>query len=226
MRPVVLAALGAIVGCGKPLPPEAATPDLQEIESRYQAYVASQLAEELRAAVTNPQLTRLARTEREDRQFVAAEPMLRKLLLRGMDAEESLRGLIDDPSEDVRRATVRHLIWRGNAASDCVLGREMPVDLVVSLLEHALDSDDPDVREVALRGLAINAQYSDQALARAKRSLPKIGVLRDDNVSEVSREATLSLNLIMRAVADSSGLESDREAAAGEQTNLPVVTHK
>jgi hypothetical protein len=135
--------------------------------------------------------------------------MMRRMLLRGKDAESTIRSLIDDPSEDVRRVTVRHLTWRSEFVSDRVTANEMPVELVVSLLEHALDSGDPHIRSLALRGLATNAQYNREARERVAQSLPKIRQLGEDNNGEIRREAVSSLRLIL----EDEGEPGDRGAA-------------
>lgn len=173
------------------------------------------LATGVREAMTTESILKMEKWNRidaglsSDRELAKARagaPYFKDFYLIGENAKDTLRSLISDENEDVRRSSTLLLqqwpyLQKKMEQSFIDLAKNLAESTTVPLLEEALQNQDAEVRYNACCGLG-DLTYFDSALEKLYRSVPKIQALRQDPVIEVRGIAYTVCGIILRVVSE------------------------
>ncbi|MBL8815948.1 MAG: HEAT repeat domain-containing protein [Planctomyces sp.] len=187
----------------------------------------AQTAEQLRAAMTAPEIMKLDSDGMADstlrglRQREAGDSFMRQLISNGKAADSEIWKLMNDEDESVRRS-VTILLEKGRVdAAGKPLEIQMILDLHIPLFERALESDDEQVRYFACNALGNFSTWSDGCLERLTETLPKLRELKDDPDKDVRGVAWAASNFITSELSRKAATPEARASAvkALEQLN-------
>jgi HEAT repeat protein len=136
----------------------------------------------------------------------AGAPFFKEFYLIGENAKDTLRRLISDDNEDIRRSSTLLLqqwpyLQGGMKQSYIDLAKSLTQSLTIPLLEEALLNPDAEVRYHACCALGDLSDF-DNALETLYRSVSKMQLLRDDSVIEVRGIAYTASGRILRIVSE------------------------